>query len=207
MIEEVAGALCDARVVRFGVFTYVSGRKGPIYVDMRVLPSTVPAMDAVTDAMAETVDKLGPDILAGAETAGIPLAAVLSMKTGIPMVYVRKKPKEHGTRSQVEGFLDDGQGVLLIDDMITDGGSKLGFIAGIREAGGEVSAALVVLDRLQGGSATLSGAGVGLHSLITLPELLDYMVAEGLLERERYDEVVSYLADPDEWERRRQADA
>ncbi len=201
MDERVAAALCEAGVVRFGVFTYVSGAKGPVYVDMRVLPSTVSAMDAVTDAMAELVGRIGPDVLAGAETAGIPLAAVLSMKTRIPMIYVRKRPKAHGTHSQVEGLLADGQSVLLVDDMITDGGSKLAFVQGIRDAGGTVDDALVVLDRLQGGVETLSGVGVTLHSLINLPELLDYMLAEGLLDRATYDEVLSYLADPDAWQR------
>lgn len=191
--NRIGKALAGANVIKFGEFTYVSGKKGPIYVDMRLLPSTPSAMDEVTDELASLVTRLKPDVIAGAETAGIPLAAVVSFKTGIPMVYVRKKPKEYGGKSRIEGFIGHGDKVVLIDDMITDGGSKKTFIDGIREANGVITDTIVVLDRQQGGGETLEQDDVKLHSLINLGELLEYMKDNSLLDNNKYEEVLEYL--------------
>lgn len=193
MNETVAKALCDANVVKFGQFTYVSGKKGPIYVDIRVLPSNPESMEKVSTEMASLIDTLNVDIVAGAETAGIPLAAVVAQKLKKPMLYIRKKPKAHGTKSKIEGVVSEGQKVVLVDDMITDGGSKLGFIEGIRNADAVIEDSVVVLDRGQGGSDTLEGVGVSLHSLITLKELLEYMRENNLVVEEKYRQVIDYL--------------
>ncbi|MFH0860355.1 MAG: orotate phosphoribosyltransferase [Candidatus Altiarchaeota archaeon] len=193
MNESVAKAMCDAKVVKFGDFTYVSGKRGPVYVDVRVLPSNPASMDTVTSEMADVAKKIDFDVVCGAETAGISLAAVVAIKLKKPMVYVRKKPKQHGTKTMIEGSFREGDRMLLVDDMITDGGSKRVFIDGIRASGAIVEDALIVLDREQGGSETLSKSDVRLHSLITLKELLDYMKDKKLVKEEKYKEVVSYL--------------
>ena len=200
-MNKIAKALCDAGVLKTGLFTYASGKRGPVYVDIRVLPSYPKSMQLVTYKLAEVVKKIKPDVVAGAETAGIPLAAVVSIKTGIPMVYVRKKPKEHGTKAQIEGILEDGKKTVLIDDMMTDGGSKLNFINGIRDAKGIVEDAVIVLDREQGGAETLKNVGVRLHSLITLKELLAYMKSKKLIPEKEFDNIMLYLKNPEEWEK------
>ncbi|MDD5111299.1 MAG: orotate phosphoribosyltransferase [Candidatus Altiarchaeota archaeon] len=199
---DVAKALVDANCIKIGLFTYASGRQGPVYVDIRVLPSTPSSMDAITDAMAEDVKEISPDVIAGAETAGIPIAAVLSIKTGLPMIYVRKKPKHYGTKSQVEGIVKKGDMALLIDDMITNGWSKLDFIEGLRFRGLEVSDCMVVVDREQGGSETLGKSTVKLHSLITLKEVLSYMLKKSQVSQEDYDNVLEYLENPEAWEKK-----
>ncbi len=199
MNNKIAEALCEARILKFGLFKYVSGKQGPIYVDVRVLPSTPKSMDAVVEEMKKMLFKIKPDIIAGAETAGIALAAVLSNKTGIPMVYVRKMSKGYGTDSRIEGFIGGGQKAVLVDDMITDGGSKATFIEAIRDAGSVVDDALVVVDREQGGGEVLKKMNVRLHSLITLRELLDYTQKKGIIDEREYNDVLSYLSNPDEW--------
>ena len=200
MNEKVAKALCDANVVRFGDFELASGRTSPIYIDLRILPSVPKSMEIIAEELGKAVKKLGITVVAGAETAGIPIAMAISLKTGLPMVYVRRRPKRYGTNSMIEGILTKEDKVVLVDDLITNGGSKLTFIDGIRQAGAEVKDVLVILDREQGGTETLEKEGIKLHSLITLKELLDYMKSNKLLIEEQYNNVIAYLENPEAWE-------
>lgn len=193
MNERIAKALTDANVVKFGEFTLVSGIKTPVYFDLRVLPSYPDCMEIVTDELSKLVKKLGIDIIAGAETAGIPLSTAISLKTKIPMIYVRKRPKNYGTMDMIEGILEKNKKVVLIDDMMTNGLSKIRFIDGIKQSGGIVEDVIIILDREQGGTETLSKIGVKLHSLITLKELLNYMKVKDIIDKNKYDEIMSYL--------------
>lgn len=191
--EKVAKALADANVVRFGEFTLASGLKSPIYVNLRILPSYPAAMKIVCEELSKLVKKLKPDIVAGAETAGIPLSTAISLNTGIPMIYVRKKPKTYGTMDLVEGILEKGKKVVLIDDMATNAYSKLIFVEGIKHAGGIIDDVVIVLDREQGGTEALGKESIKLHSLITLKELLHYMKSKGMIEEKKLNEVLLYL--------------
>lgn len=193
MNEKVAQALVDANVVKFGIFTLTSGAKSPVYADIRILPSTPSSMKVVAEELAEMTKKMDVNKVAGAETAGIPLAAAIALKNEMPMVYVRKRPKRYGTNQMIEGVLDKGDKVVLVDDMMTDGRSKLVFIDGIRETGAIVDDVIIVLDREQGGKAILENEGVKLHALITLKELMEYMRDKGLVAQEKYDQVLMYL--------------
>ena len=200
MDEKVAKALSDAKVMKFGLFTLASGRKTPVYVDIRVVPSTVSSFDTVAEALAEKVKAMGVDVVAGCETAGIPIAAAIALKAKLPMVYVRKRPKGYGTESMIEGVLEKGQKVVLIDDMITDGKSKIRFVEGIKKDGGEVKDVLVILDREQGGTETLAEHALTLHSLITLKELLQHMKDNELVDQDNFDITSKYLENPEQWE-------
>jgi len=180
-------------VLKLGAFTLSSGRESPVYVDLRILPSFPDSFDIVTDELAQLVKKMDVDIVAGAESAGIPYSAAIALKTKLPMVYVRKRPKGYGTNSMIEGLIENGNKCVLIDDMITDGGSKLAFIDGIRNSGAIVEHVLVTLDREQGGAATLKKEGVKLHSLMTLRQLLDYMIDNNMITREEHEKVMEYL--------------
>ena len=193
MNEKIAKALIDANVVKFGEFTLASGMKTPIYVDLRILPSYPESMEIVTEDLVKLVKKLKPDVVAGAETAGIPLATAISLKTKIPMIYVRKRPKIYGTMEMIEGVLQKNANVVLIDDMATNAYSKLKFIDGIRQSGGNVKDVVIVLDREQGGVEALSKEGVKLHSLITLKELLSYMKENNMIDENKYNEILDYL--------------
>jgi uridine monophosphate synthetase len=193
MNEKIAKALTDANVVKFGEFTLASGLVSPIYVDLRVLPSYPDTMAAVTEELVKVIKKLKPDVVAGAETAGIPLAMAISLKTKIPMIYVRKRSKSYGRGEQIEGVLKKDAKVVLIDDMATNAFSKLKFIEGIKNSGGIVEDVVIVLDREQGGVESLAKENVKLHSLITLKELLDYMKDNNLIDDNKYNEVMKYL--------------
>ncbi|MCH8004340.1 MAG: orotate phosphoribosyltransferase [Nanoarchaeota archaeon] len=193
MNENVAKALTEANVVKFGEFTLVSGMKTPIYIDLRVLPSYPESMLTVTEELVKVIKKLKPDVIAGAETAGIPLATAISLKTKIPMIYVRKRPKSYGTQEMIEGILEKNAKVVLIDDMATNAYSKIKFVDGIKHASGIVEDVVIVLDREQGGVEALGKENVKLHSLITLKELLNYMKDNNLIDDNKYNEVLTYL--------------
>ncbi len=199
MDEKIAEALSEAKVMKFGLFTLASGRKTPVYVDIRIIPSFPGPFGAVTDALVAKVKEMGVDVVAGSETAGIPIAAAIAIKAKLPMVYVRKRPKGYGTQSLVEGIIQKGQTAVLIDDMITDGKSKMGFIEGLHHEGAVVKDVLVILDREQGGSETLAEHAVSLHSLITLKELLNYMKEKGYVDEDNFNITTNYLNNPQKW--------
>jgi len=199
MENKLAKALCDAGVMKFGLFSLASGRKSPVYVDIRVLPSYPGSFSVVVDELVKKTKGLDIEIVAGAETAGIPIAAAIAIKAKLPMVYVRKRPKSYGTMSFIEGILEKDKKVLLIDDMITDGKSKMRFIGGINQDGAVCKDVLVILDREQGGTESLSAEGITLHSLITLKELLEYMKDKKLVDEDNYNITLNYLNNPEQW--------
>ena len=199
MSEKLAQALCDAKIMKFGLFSLASGRKSPVYVDVRVLPSTPKSFSVVVKELAKKVKDLKADVVAGAETAGIPLAAAIALEAKLPMIYVRKRPKGYVTNSFIEGLLEKDQRVVLIDDMITDGRSKVRFIEGIRHEGAICEDVLVVIDREQGGTDNLANEKTTLHSLMKLKELIDYMKGKELVDEDNYNITMKYLNNPEQW--------
>lgn len=191
--DKICDALLKANTVKFGEFTLASGKKSPIYIDMRVLPSYPAQFDVVTSEMARVVKELGADVVAGVESAGIPLSTAVALKNKMPMVYVRKKPKDYGTKSQIEGIMRHGDRVVLIDDLITDGGSKLEPVGALRDAGGRIENVVVILDREQGGEEILAQNGCKLHALVKIKKLLAYMLKNGAIGKSQYAQVLSYL--------------
>jgi len=204
-----ARTLLDIEAVLFrpeDPFTFTSGRRSPVYVDCRRIISFPRARNLL---MALGVGQLpqaaGPeafDVVAGGETAGIPFAAWMAERLGLPMVYVRKKPKGFGRNARIEGTFPEGARVLLVEDLATDGGSKLSFVEALREAGAEIAHCFVVFHYgiFPEGIATLEAAGVKLHALCTWWDALaeaedrDYLTSEGT------SEVRRFLNDPDGWE-------
>lgn len=167
----LARLLWEVGAVRVSVdplFTLASGATSPIYVNCRQAISH-PALVRLFATTAATVlerEAIAVDAIAGGETAGIPFAAFLARELGKPMLYVRKQAKGYGLAARIEGDLIHGSRVLLVEDLITDGGSKLGFIEALRGAGAHVDTCLVLFDREQGGAAQLADQGVRLVSLV-----------------------------------------
>lgn len=182
-------------------FQLASGNYSPIYVNCRALISDPVAMDVVACASHFLVRdrEISVDCVAGGETAGIPFAAYVASRLNHPMLYVRKAAKEYGLSRQVEGSIAAGARVLLVEDLVTDGKSKLGFINALRAAGAAVENCLVVFDREQGATSTLAAEGVTLSALTSLGALLEAGARSGRLTPEARAEIEQHLRDPRAW--------
>jgi len=188
-------------------FRLASGRLSPVYVDCRRLISFTEARSTVTGALAEIVRReIGLDafdVIAGGETAGIPFASFLSWELDSPMIYVRKAPKGHGRSSQIEGVLEEGQRVLLVEDLVTDGRSKLAFRESIVRAGGTLEHCLCIFEYyseragLSEARTRLREHGIALYSLTHWDELLELMLQEGEITSAQQEQILSFLRDPE----------
>ena len=186
-------------------FIFTSGRASPVYTDCRKLIGFPRArrrlMQMGAALIEETVGFESLDVVAGGETAGIPFAAWMADALMLPMCYVRKKPKGFGRNARIEGNLGEGQRVLLVEDLATDGGSKLSFVEGIREAGATCGHCFVVFHygTFPESVANLKSHGVDLHALCTWWDVLDYVEEEGLYPADQVAEIKSFLNDPVPW--------
>lgn len=203
-----AEMLLEIKAVHFRAdepYTLASGLKSPVYIDCRKLISYPRIRSALMDfAVATLYRNVGFeqfDAVAGGETAGIPFAAWIAERMGLPMQYVRKKPKGYGRDAQIEGVIDEGQRVLLVEDLTTDGGSKLKFAEAIRKAGASCDHTLVVFfyDVFEGSVENLASHGVGLHYLATWRDVLTASRAGGHFDPETLDQVEAFLGDPLGW--------
>ncbi len=186
-------------------FTLTSGRKSPVYVDCRRLIAFPRArrrlMDLAAAQIEEAVGFESLDLVAGGETAGIPYAAWLADRLMLPMCYVRKTPKGFGRNARIEGDLQPGQRAILVEDLATDGGSKLSFVEGLREAGADCAHTFVVFhyDIFPAGIETLRQAGVTLHALATWWDVIALAESEGSLDRAGMKTVRAFLDNPEAW--------
>ena len=186
-------------------FTFTSGRLSPVYVDCRKIIAFPRArrrlMQLGVEMLAHKAGVEAFDIVAGGETAGIPFAAFMAELLDLPMAYIRKKPKGFGRNARIEGEVKDGARVLLVEDLATDGGSKLSFVDGIREAGMECAHCFVVFHYgvFPQSVTDLKARGVDLHGLCTWWDVLAAAPARGYTEAQ-LDEVRAFLADPEGWD-------
>jgi orotate phosphoribosyltransferase len=125
--------------------------------------------------------------------AGIAYAAVLAFNLSVPFLYVRKEEKEHGRGRRIEGILQPGDKVLVLDDVITTGKNILEAVEAIRAEGGVVEDALVLLDRQQGGEANLRKAGVRLHAFTTMKQVADRLSTRGMIDEEQLREIMGQV--------------
>jgi len=207
---EVARLLFEGgaiHVSRQQPFILAAGWASPVYVDVRVILGDPALRQAVTQLAVRYVQAMLPnasiDAVAGAETAGIPFAAWLADKLNVKMRYVRKRPLGIGRNAQVEGGDVDGLKVLLVDDLTTDGGSKLNFARGLRSAGAIVEHVLTIFyhDVFPGAAERLTQAGLTLHPLATWADILRSSAAGNMSAQDRA-EVERFLADPVAWSTR-----
>ena len=179
-------------------FVYASGTRSPIYCDNRLLISFPAEREQVVEGLSGLiVDRVGADnvdVVAGTATAGIPFAAWVAARLRKPMIYVRSAPKEHGRGNQIEGRLAAGQRTVVIEDLVTTGGSSLGTVDAIRRAGGVVSHAFAIFTyELPHARDAFEQRGVTLVALSRISTLLDVAVAEGFLDQDDRGHVVAWL--------------
>ncbi|WP_343564917.1 orotate phosphoribosyltransferase [Kiloniella sp. b19] len=190
-------------------FTFTSGRVSPVYVDCRKIISFPRAraklMDLAVDLIQRDIGYESLDAIAGGETAGIPFAAMIAERMGLPMLYVRKKPKGFGRDAQIEGHMPEGSRVLLVEDLATDGGSKINFVEAIRKAGGEIAHTFVFFHYgiFPQSVSSLEEVGVKLHALATWWDALNVAEERGYLVGDQIGEVRSFLNDPNGWSKER----
>lgn len=206
--SAAALSLWQAGAVRVDLdepFQLASGNRSPIYVNCRQVLSDPVFMGLfLACARCLLVQRgVSVDAVAGGETAGIPYAAYLAQGLDRPMLYVRKKPKGYGIATRVEGRVTAGARVLMVEDLITDGGSKLGFVDALREAGGQVTDVLVLFDREQGGDELLASHGARLHSVTDRTTALTVGESCGLFSAAERRSVEEYFADSVRWHEER----
>jgi uridine monophosphate synthetase len=170
--DPFALSLFDIGALRFGEFTLKSGRKSPVYVDLRILISHPDVLRQAGELLAAALREVACQRIAGIPYAGMPIGVAASLAGGMPLCYARKEAKDYGTQRLIEGEFQPGDRVVLLDDVITDGGAKVEAAVPFREAGLVVEDVLVIVDREQGGAAVLAENGIRLHSLYTLRSLL-----------------------------------
>ncbi len=176
---DVVLALHDLGAIRFGDFVLASGQRSSYYIDLRVLVSAPTVLAQVAQEYARHVRRLKPDLIAGVPYAALPIATAVSLHTGVPMIYTRKEAKSHGLGRTVEGRFAPGQRVVVVEDVVTTGGSVLDAVQRLREVGLAVEDVVVFIDREQGASARLREAGVRLHACLRLSEVWAILRAAG----------------------------
>ena len=208
--ERVALLLLDAGAVHISrrqPFILAGGWASPVYVDCRVLIGQPATRRAITELSAEFLASAFPtgslDAIAGAETGGIPFAAWLAERCGLKLRYVRKRPLGIGRNAQVEGGSVEGLRVLLMDDLTTDGASKLAFTRGLRSAGAIVEHVLTIFyhNAFSGALERLRQAALELHALATWTDILQGAAGEHLAAEDRAA-IENFLTDPVAWSTR-----
>ncbi|MEO8392050.1 MAG: orotate phosphoribosyltransferase [Chloroflexota bacterium] len=202
-IDPTAQALLDIRAAVFSPdapITFKSGIVSPIYVDNRRLPYEPQAWHTIIDALRAliTTQKFTFDVIAGIETGGIPHSAALAYTMHVPSVFVRKQPKDHGTKRRVEGGDVAGRRVLLIEDLITTGGSSLSGVEALRDEGAQVVACLAIFSYgFPQSTEAFATANVPLLTLTSLAEILkaaqqtNYFTPEAIAEIENWRRQIS----------------
>lgn len=209
MARLTARMLLEVGAVHFNAkepFTLASGLPSPTYVDCRKLISypriRTTLMDFLTVTVMRDVGFEAFDNIAGGETAGIPFGALVAERMALPMTYVRKKPKGYGRNARIEGVMSENQRVLLVEDMTTDGGSKLSFVDAIRETGATCGHTAVIFyyDIFPQTKKTLGDHGVALHHLCTWWDVLAEAKASKAFDEATLKDVEAFLNAPKEWQ-------
>lgn len=183
--EQVASYLLEIGAVALRPqepFTWTSGIKSPIYCDNRLTMAYPEVRSFIAEAFVELINSQYPDaqVIAGTATAGIPHAAWVADKLNLPMAYIRDKAKGHGKQNQIEGLITPGQKVVVIEDLISTGGSSIKAAQAVQEAGGEVLAVLAIFSyELDRATEAFTAAEVSLQSLSNYTVLIDVALAKG----------------------------
>ncbi|KFE42924.1 orotate phosphoribosyltransferase [Staphylococcus agnetis] len=198
MTKHIAQALLDIEAVSLSpndMFTWSSGIKSPIYCDNRVTLGYPNVRESIRDGLIELIqnhfEKV--DIISGTATAGIPHAAFISDKMNLPMSYVRSKSKSHGKQNQIEGALSEGKKVVVIEDLISTGGSSITAVEALREAGADVLGVVAIFTYgLRKADEQFKQAGVPFYTLSHFDELVDVAVESGKITKQDVEGLIQW---------------
>ncbi|WEV40904.1 orotate phosphoribosyltransferase [Lactobacillus sp. ESL0684] len=183
-------------------FTYASGMLSPIYTDLRLTISYPDLRAWIASDLADLIKTNYPDvsIIGGVATAGIPHAALVAAKLGLPMIYVRPKPKDHGKGRQIEGRFSPTDQIVLIDDLITTGGSVLDAVKATQKEGGQViGVSSIFTYYLPDARENFAKANVSFNPLLSYPELLQEEKDQKQITAAEYDTLKTWHEDPWLW--------
>jgi orotate phosphoribosyltransferase len=205
MKKEIAGALLDIEAVSLqpdNPFTWSSGLKSPIYCDNRLTLSYPEVRRKVAEGLKNLIIDNFPDaeVIAGTATAGIPHAAWVSELLNLPMSYVRSKAKGHGKGNQIEGKVSPGQKVVVVEDLISTGGSVIEAVQALRDAGGEVLGVVSIFTyELEKGEQQLKSADITAYSLTDFTTLSLLAEENGVITKESLESLAEWRKSPADW--------
>ena len=191
--EKLALSLYDSGMILFGEFVLKSGLQSPLYIDLRRLQSFPDTIDEAVTALVEQSQGLEFDIVAGVPIAAIPMASLFANRLRKPQIQPRMEMKTHGISRNIDGIYVLGETALVIDDLVTTGGSKFEVIDILRESGLVVRDVVVVFDRQQGGEQQLAEKGLALHTALKIKPTLQFYERLGKISQEKLTSVMNYL--------------
>ena len=192
-VKEFATFLYKNDVIKFGNFTLASGKDSSYYIDLRLVPSFPHQFRKMVKNLQNLIiEKIGLDdfdSLASVPTGGLVVTSALAIETVKPLIYVRNKPKEHGTTKSIEGKTSAGMKVVMVDDVMTTGTSVLNGIKQLKESGLSISDVFVIINRLEGADKTFSDMGVQIHQLTDILEITNILFQEKLIDKEIFEKI------------------
>lgn len=194
--KELAPLLWESNCLDFGEFTLTSGKKSPYYVDLRLLPSHPEEFARATEMAAEYLkaESREFDAICAVPTGGLPFGTALAQRIKKPLTYVRKEGKSHGEGRKIEGEINQGDRVLLVDDIITTGGSVISAGKSVREAGARVEQVAVMVDRTEGAAENLEEEDFDLLKLANIGPVVEELKRSGRISNETFERVQDYLS-------------
>jgi len=192
-VKEFTTFLYKNDIIKFGDFSLTSGKNSSYYIDLRLVPSYPHQFRKMIKNLQNLIiEKTGLDnfdILASVPTGGLVVASALAIEVVKPLIYVRNKPKEHGTTKSIEGKTSAGMKVVMVDDVATTGTSVLNGIKQLKESGLLISDVYVIINRLEGANKALDDMGVQIHQLTDILEITNVLFQEKLVTKEILDKI------------------
>lgn len=191
--ESLMISMFKINAIKFGNFKMKSGLMTPVYVDLRVLVSAPKVLKEIAHEYVAILNKLSFKRMVGLPYTALPIVANIAAINNKPWIYMRKEVKEYGTKKAIEGAYSEGEKVVMIDDMITNGLSKVESLKPLEENGLNIKDIVVLVDREQGGKVNIEKKGYTFHCVFTLTQWLKVLLNHKKISKKKYDEVIAYL--------------
>ncbi len=192
-VKEFATFLYKNDIIKFGKFTLASGKDSSYYIDLRLVPGFPQQFRKMIKNLQNLIiEKIGLDnfdSLASVPTGGLVITSALAIETVKPLIYIRNKPKEHGTTKSIEGKISSGMKVVMVDDVMTTGTSVLNGIKQLKESDLSISDVFVIINRLEGADKAFNDLGIHVHQLTDILEITDILFQEKLITKETFEKV------------------
>jgi uridine monophosphate synthetase len=192
-IKSIVLQLFEMGAINFGKFTLKSGLSSPIYIDLRITISNPKLLKTIAEELYRVVRGVRFDLLCGVPYTALPFATAISIQHDIPLLLRRKEKKDYGTGKLIEGIFSSGQRCLIIEDVITSGKSIMETVEPLTEVGLEVTDAIVLVDREQGGKKFLAQNGIELHSLCTISSIVHLLTEEKKIDEKTAADTLAFI--------------